>query len=134
MKHPSSNRLEVELASACATTQHAAIIMAQRDRIGVERYGQNVDDKLLTASEWALHAVEELADGLKYAIRAQEEAEKLEMEIHALRTANAALAQQVKRLEAAGDKLIDAIHSVQCWSGTYVGECADEFESAKGNP
>ena len=43
------------------------------------------------------------------------------------------LAERVKRLEEAGDKLIDAIQSVQCWNGTYVGDCVDEFESAKGN-
>lgn len=43
------------------------------------------------------------------------------------------LLERVKRLEEAGDKLIDAIQSVQCWNGTYVGDCVDEFESAKGN-
>lgn len=42
--------------------------------------------------------------------------------------------EKLKRLREAGDKLIDAIYSVQCWSGTHVGDCADEFESAKGQP
>lgn len=60
--------------------------------------------------------------------------EKVEAEIQTLRTANAGLVDRVKRLEAAGDKLIDAVYSVQCWSGTHVGDCADEFESVKGQP
>lgn len=47
---------------------------------------------------------------------------------------NKALSEKVKRLEQAGDKLIDAIYSAQCWNGTYVGECVDEFESAKCQP
>jgi hypothetical protein len=36
---------------------------------------------------------------------------------------------EVARLREAGDKLIDAIHSVQDWTETYVGECIDEFEA-----
>lgn len=104
MKHPNSNELEEALARlACPTTQHAAIIMAQRDQLGRDRYGQDVDANPLTAPQWAQHAVEEAADSLKYAIRAREEAEKMEAEIQTLRTANAALVERVKRLEEAGD-------------------------------
>lgn len=104
MKHPNSNELNEALARlACPTTQHAAIIMAQRDQLGRDRYGQTVDENPLTAVQWAQHAVEEAADGLKYAIRAREEARKLEMEVETLRTANAALVERVKRLEEAGD-------------------------------
>lgn len=54
--------------------------------------------------------------------------------IEELERSEAALLERVKRLEAAGDKLIDAVYSVQCWSGTHVGDCADEFESVKGQP
>lgn len=101
MNYPDATSLESHLASACPTTQHAAIIMALRDIVGVEKYGQTVDENPLSASEWAVHALEECADGLKYAIRAREEAEKLEMEFQALRTANAALVERVKKLEEA---------------------------------
>ena len=101
MKHPDATLLEQRLSKACPTTQNAAIIMALRDIVGVEKYGQTVDENPLSASEWAVHALEECADGLKYAIRACEEAEKLEMEVQALRTANAALVERVKKLEKA---------------------------------
>lgn len=102
MKHPDATKLEQALALlACPTTQHAAIIMAERDQLGRKRYGQDVDANQLTAVQWAVHAIEEAADGLKYAIRAREEAEKLEREVQALRTANAALVEMVKRLEEA---------------------------------
>lgn len=85
MTYPPSQTVEQSLASACPTTQHAAIIMAQRDAVGVAKYGQTVDDNPLSASEWAQHAVEEAADGLKYAIRAREEALRLDREVQALR-------------------------------------------------
>lgn len=101
MKHPDATLLEQRMSMACPTTQHAAIIMALRDIVGVEKYGQTVDENPLSASGWAVHAMEECADGLKYAIRAREEAEKLEMEVQALRTANAALVERVKKLEKA---------------------------------
>ena len=100
MKHPDATLLEQRLSIACPTTQHAAIIMALRDIVGIEKYGQTVDDNPLTAKEWIVHAIEEAADGLKYAIRAQEEAEKLEQEVQALRTDNAALIEKVRELEA----------------------------------
>lgn len=98
MNYPPSQTVEQSLASACPTTQHAAIIMAQRDAVGVAKYGQSVDGNPLSASEWAQHAVEEAADGLKYAIRAKEEALKLEREVQELR-------DKVTRLEAAGDEM-----------------------------
>ena len=108
MKHPNSNDLDEALAClACPTTKHAAIIMAQRDQLGRERYGQDVDANPLTAVQWAQHAVEESADGLKYAIRAREEALKLEMEVDALRTANAALVETVKDRERERDHAND---------------------------
>lgn len=100
MKHPDATLLEQRLSKACPTTKHAAIIMALRDIVGVEKYGQTVDENPLKASDWAVHAMEEAADGLKYAIRAREEAEKLEMEVQAMRTANAALVEKVRELEA----------------------------------
>ena len=93
MIYPPSQTVEQILASACPTTLHAAIIMAKRDAVGVAKYGQTVDQNQLSASEWAQHAVEEAADGLKYAIRAKEEALKLEQEVQALR-------EKVTRLEA----------------------------------
>ena len=105
MKYPDATHLENTLARACPTTQHAAIILALRDIVGVEKYGKTVDENPLRASEWAVHALEECADGLKYAIRACEEARKMEMELEALRTANAALVEKVKRLEREGDAL-----------------------------
>ena len=99
MKHPDATHLENTIASACPTTQHAAIILALRDIVGVEKYGKTVDENPLRASDWAVHALEECADGLKYAIRAREEAEKLEAEVEALRAENAASVEKVKRLE-----------------------------------
>ena len=105
MKHPDATSLEQHLASACPTTQHAAIIMSLRDIVGKDKYGQTVDDNPLTAKEWAVHAMEEAADGLKYAIRAREEAEKLEREVKALRTANAALVDKVGRMKRLGDNM-----------------------------
>lgn len=93
MTYPPSQTLEQSLASTCPTTQHAAIIMAKRDAVGVAKYGKTVDQNPLSASEWAQHALEEAADGLKYAIRAKEEALKLEQEVQALR-------DKVTRLEA----------------------------------
>lgn len=119
MKHPDATKLEQALAHlACATTQHATIIMSERDQLGRERYGQDVDANPLTAAQWAQHAVEEAADGLKYAIRAKEEAEKLEMEVQALRTANAALVERVKRLEREGDALMPwvPLQMVAAWT------------------
>lgn len=56
------------------------------------------------------------------------------MELEALRTSNAGLAEKVRRLEEASDTLIDAIQSVQCWNGTHVGDCIEQLESAKGQP
>ena len=43
------------------------------------------------------------------------------------------LAERVKRLEEAGNALIDAIQSVQCWNETHVGECINQFESWRGS-
>jgi len=48
---------------------------------------------------------------------------------------NKSLAERVKRLEDAADNMIDAVYSVQDWSGTRVGDCAEELEKAKeANP
>lgn len=162
MKHPDATKLEQALALlACPTTQHAAIIMAERDQLGRKRYGQDVDANQLTAAQWAVHAIEEAADGLKYAIRAREEAEKLEMEVQVLRMANAALvdvvasrererdhandtadaalaenkalAEKVKRLVAIGDKLSDAFDKE--WLTPADIECfQDDWDEAKGQP
>lgn len=128
MNYPDATSLESHLASACPTTQHAAIIMALRDIVGVEKYGQTVDKNPLPASEWAIHAIEEAADGLKYAIRAREEAEKLEMEVQALRTANAALVERVKRLEEAAGLALG-------YAAKGDSNTADEvLNKAKGQP
>ena len=107
MNYPDATDLERRLSNACPTTQHAAIIMARRDAVGIQKYGQTVDENHLSACEWAHHAVEEAADGLKYAIRAREEAEKLEMEVQALRTANAALVDAVANRERERDHAND---------------------------
>lgn len=125
MKHPDATLLEQRISKACPTTQHAAIIMALRDIVGVERYGQTVDDNPLRASDWAVHAMEEAADGLKYAIRAREEAEKLEMEVQALRTANAALVERVSRMKRLGDNMAS-----WCEHGEYV----DAWRKLEGQP
>jgi hypothetical protein len=129
MKHPDATKLEQALALlACPTTQHAAIIMAQRDQLGRDRYGQDVDANPLTAPQWAQHAVEEAADGLKYAIRAREEARKLEMEVETLRTANAALVERVKTLEEAAGLALG-------YAAKGDFETADEvMNKAKGQP
>lgn len=133
MKHPNSNELDEALARlACPTTKHAAIIMAQRDELGRERYGQDVDANPLTAAQWAQHAVEEAADGLKYAIRAREEARKLEMEVEALRTANVALVGRVKLLEEAGDVL--ARHAGFPYIMPECLEACEAWKNAKGQP
>ena len=128
MNYPDATHLENTLARACPTTQHAAIIMSERDQLGRERYGQDVDDNPLTAAQWAQHAVEEAADGLKYAIRAREEAEKIEMEVQALRTANAALVERVQRLDLAGSIALG-------YAAKGDWESADEaWKNARGQP
>lgn len=43
----------------------------------------------------------------------------------------AQLKAKVKRLEEAADNMIDAVYSVQDWSGTRIGDCAEELEKAK---
>ena len=132
MNYPDATLLERRLSKACPTTQNAAIIMALRDIVGVEKYGQTVDENPLSAKEWAVHALEECADGLKYAIRACEEAEKLEMEVQALRTANAALVERVKKLEEAGDVLAKHAGFPYLMAGCL--EACDEWNEAKGQP
>lgn len=133
MNYPDATLLEQRLSKACPTTQHAAVIMAERDQLGRERYGQDVDANPLTAAQWADHALEECADGLKYAIRAREEARKLEVEVQALRTANAALVERLKRLEVLGDKLSAAFEKE--WLGSADIECIqDDWYEAKGQP
>lgn len=128
MKHPDATLLEQRMSKACPTTQHAAIIMSLRDIVGAEKYGQTVDENPLRASDWAVHAMEEAADGLKYAIRAREEAEKLEMEVQALRTANAALVEKVKRLEEGAGLALG-------YAAKGDFETADEvMNKAKGQP
>jgi hypothetical protein len=44
---------------------------------------------------------------------------------------NKSLMERVKRLEEAADNMIDAVYSVQDWSGTRIGDCAEELEKAK---
>jgi len=155
MKHPNSNDLDEALARlACPTTKHAAIIMAQRDQLGRERYGQDVDANPLTAAQWAQHAVEEAADGLKYAIRAREEARKLEMEVEALRTANAALMETIKDRERDRDHandtanaalkenaaLMERVRRLEIAGDTLAtvtlrnGRSHDQWHEAKGQP
>lgn len=123
MTYPPSQTLEQSLASACPTTHHAAIIMAQRDAVGVAKYGQTVDKNPLSASEWAQHAVEEAADGLKYAIRAKEEALRLEREVHVLR-------DKVTRLEDIGDKMAAWLRNERNLGADQF--IADEWDEAKG--
>ena len=133
MKHPDATKLEQALAHlACPTTQHAAIMMAERDQLGRERYGQDVDANPLTAAQWAQHAVEEAADGLKYAIRACEEARKMEIELEALRTANVALVERAKLLEEAGDVL--ARHAGFPYLMAGCLEACEAWKNAKGQP
>jgi len=119
MKHPNATKLEQALAHiACVTTRHAAIIMSERDQLGRDRYGQDVDANHLTAAQWADHAVGEAADGLKYAIRAREEARNLEMEVQALRAENAALVEKVKLMKQLGDNVAnwcDHGEHVEAW-------------------
>lgn len=131
MNYPDATDLERRLSNACPTTQHAAIIMARRDAVGIQKYGQTVDENHLSASAWAHHALEECADGLKYAIRAREEAEKLEMEVTALRTANAALVERVKRLEEAGDAMANAADR---YGIPYHSHLPEIWRAAKGQP
>ena len=123
MTYPPSQTVEDSLASACPTTQHAAIIMAKRDAVGVAKYGQSVDQNPLLASEWAQHAVEEAADGLKYAIRAREEALRLEREVHVLR-------DKVTRLEDIGDKMAAWLRNERNLGADQF--IADEWDEAKG--
>ena len=52
------------------------------------------------------------------------DAAKLERELNA---ANA----KIKRLEEAGQRVDDAAHSIQDWSGTVLGDALDELNKAK---
>lgn len=132
MTYPPSQTLEQSLASACPTTHRAAIIMAKRDAVGVAKYGQSVDQNPLSASEWAQHALEEAADGLKYAIRAKEEALKLEREVQELR-------DKVARLEKAGDKMLNAWLTPEdameyCDWVAFSSDAKSAWYTAKGQP
>lgn len=49
---------------------------------------------------------------------------KLERELNA---AN----ERIKRLEEAGQRVDDAAHSIQDWSGTVLGDALDELNKAK---
>ncbi len=57
----------------CEVTETAIKILRERDKIGTTKYnGRTVDHTGLNAHEWARHHIEELADGIKYALRAEE--------------------------------------------------------------
>tara|TARA_R110000782_G_scaffold12895_4_gene38133 strand:+ start:1132 stop:1452 length:321 start_codon:yes stop_codon:yes gene_type:complete len=52
------------------TTKAVIEILESRDAISLSKYaGQTMDRDDLTAAQWARHLIEELADGIKYAVR-----------------------------------------------------------------
>ena len=130
MKHPDATKLEQALTHlACATTRHAAIIMSERDQLGRDRYGQDVDENPLKAAQWADHAIEEAADGLKYAIRAREEARKLETEVEALRTENAALVEALEALVGDNAATSLCVHKQMDAFGRVAGTWSHEAQT-----
>ena len=57
----------------------------------------------------------------------QQQEEKIEELERQLNAANA----KIKRLEEAGQRVDDAAHSIQDWSGTVLGDALDELNKAK---
>ena len=48
-----------------------------------------------------------------------------------LRAENEALKERIKRLEEVAERVSNAAHSIQDWSGTVLGDALDELEKAK---
>lgn len=55
------------------TVQAAQQLLAEREVVGLAKYGTTVDRADLTKEQWLQHLIEELADGLLYALRARDE-------------------------------------------------------------
>ena len=54
------------------TVQAAQQLLAEREVVGLAKYGTTVDRTDLTKEQWLQHLIEELADGLLYALRARD--------------------------------------------------------------
>ena len=61
---------------ATGTELTAQIMIAQRQNLGIQKYGTTVRDNPLTHRQWLQHAAEEAADLLVYLLRAIEEIDK----------------------------------------------------------
>jgi hypothetical protein len=55
------------------TVKTAQQLLAEREVVGLAKYGTTVDRTDLTKEQWLQHLIEELADGLLYALRARDE-------------------------------------------------------------
>ena len=66
-----SEKNEETMVAKCSNATIEAIdILVERDGISLTKYkGQTMDRIDLTPEEWANHWLEEMADGLKYAVR-----------------------------------------------------------------
>jgi len=60
------------------TEAEACRLIAQRQQLGIAKYGVTVADNQLPASKWAEHAQQEAADQLVYLTRLKERTEELE--------------------------------------------------------
>lgn len=54
------------------TVQAAQRLLAEREAAGLKKYGTTVDRTDLSPEQWLQHLIEELADGLLYALRARD--------------------------------------------------------------
>ncbi len=58
--------------STSETVQAAQRLLAERERVGLAKYGTTVDRTDLQAGDWLQHAIEEASDLLLYLIRLQQ--------------------------------------------------------------
>ena len=54
------------------TVQAAQRLLAEREAVGLRKYGTTVDRTDLSPEQWLQHLIEELGDGLLYALRARD--------------------------------------------------------------
>lgn len=60
------------------TERRVCDLIAQRQRLGLNKYGTTVAENPLTLRQWLVHQQEELADALVYCTRAIEELDRQE--------------------------------------------------------
>lgn len=65
------------MSNISQTTHALCEEMAERDRLGLAKYGETMDRDDLKPSEWCQHAIEEKMDELKYLKRLKDKLEEV---------------------------------------------------------